>query len=377
MVALIPLLVETNVQFAYLCEKVKPPAVSRDNLSLLRFSCCIFCTGRHQSVQLWLPAEGVHQGLHAADHVTELRHVLRPAAPGERPHGVPVDEQTGNGAANGSSQTGEWLYLQRRAHDDEEVSQREVREVLHEVSRELFPKKDDVWLDHALTSGALGHFPTHHIWSEVLVFIFPEANGAGGRCEGPVSLHQHLWRNPCQSFQAIDVLRVHAQQLILLVQQANKVVRHVGLEVPRIQLFGQGKERVWVSVEKVDLEYGLGVRQVVLLQVVVEATAWRPEIRDATGSTDPGSGHHHHPLAAALLDAPSDVLQSLLLSRSTAAAATGEKPTRSMTPEKTRSSEQSYCCIFSRTQTYLNIPVGRTRPVCCCTEAATRSKCDS
>lgn len=157
--------------------------------------------------------------------------------------------------------------------------------------------------------------------SEVLLVIFPEAHGAGGRGEGPVSLHKHLRRNPRQSFQAIYVLRVHSQQLTLLMQQPNKVVRQVGLEVSGIQLFGQGEEGIWVSVEKVDVEYGLGVWQVVLLQVVIETTAWRPEIWDATGSTDAGSSHHHHFLVAPLPDVPGDMLQSLLLFRSSASTA--------------------------------------------------------
>lgn len=50
----------------------------------------------------------------------------------------------------------------------------------------------------------------------------------------------------------------------------------IGLIVPRIQLFGQGEEGIRVLMEKADLEYGLGVRQVILLQVVIETAAWSP-----------------------------------------------------------------------------------------------------
>lgn len=50
----------------------------------------------------------------------------------------------------------------------------------------------------------------------------------------------------------------------------------VGLIIPRIQLFGQGKEWIRVMMEKADLEYRLGIGQVILLQVVIETTAWRP-----------------------------------------------------------------------------------------------------
>lgn len=50
----------------------------------------------------------------------------------------------------------------------------------------------------------------------------------------------------------------------------------IGLIVPWIQLFGQGEEGIRVLMEKADFEYGLCIRQVILLQVVIETTAWRP-----------------------------------------------------------------------------------------------------
>lgn len=78
------------------------------------------------------------------------------------------------------------------------------------------------------------------------------------------------------SLQAIDVLRVHPQELPLVVKQPHKIMGQIGLVVPWIQLFGQSKERIWVVMEKVNLKYGLCVGQVVLLQVVIETAAWRP-----------------------------------------------------------------------------------------------------
>lgn len=130
-----------------------------------------------------------------------------------------------------------------------------------------------------------------------------------------MSLHQHLRRNSCHlphtqkikyddsniferlpkearrykthtSFQPVDVLRVHPEQLLLLVQQSHKIMSQVGLIVPRVQLFGQREERIRVVTEKADLEYGLGVRQVVLLQVVIETAAWR-SVREDNVLTDP------------------------------------------------------------------------------------------
>ena len=48
----------------------------------------------------------------------------------------------------------------------------------------------------------------------------------------------------------------------------------IGLVVPWIELLGQGEERQWVVMEVVDLEYGLCIRQVIPLEVVIETTPW-------------------------------------------------------------------------------------------------------
>lgn len=78
------------------------------------------------------------------------------------------------------------------------------------------------------------------------------------------------------SFQPVDVLCVHPEQLTLAVKQSHKVVTEVGLVVPWVQLFGQGEEGIRVSVKKANLKYGLSIGQVILLQVVIESAAWRP-----------------------------------------------------------------------------------------------------
>lgn len=77
------------------------------------------------------------------------------------------------------------------------------------------------------------------------------------------------------SFQPVDVLRVHPEELTLLVEQPDKIMGQIGLIVPWIQLFGQSEEGVWVLMEKVDLEYGLSIGEVILLQVVIETATWR------------------------------------------------------------------------------------------------------
>lgn len=134
-------------------------------------------------------------------------------------------------------------------------------------------------------------------------------------------------------------------------EQTCKIMRHIRLIVPRIQFFGQCEEGIWVVVEESNFKYGLSIGEVVLLQVVVQAAAWRPvrerragegsynsplfsrtlilpEIWDATGRADPSSSHHYHPLIVPLSDILGNVLQGALLLRCT--ATTGEKTSRPM-----------------------------------------------
>lgn len=66
---------------------------------------------RHQGVHLPPPPDGSHQLLDAPHHVPQLHHVPGPAAEGEGPHQVPVDEQPGDGRAHGPGQAGERLHL--------------------------------------------------------------------------------------------------------------------------------------------------------------------------------------------------------------------------------------------------------------------------
>lgn len=126
--------------------------------------------------------------------------------------------------------------------------------------------------------------------------------------------------------QAVDVLRVHAQQQAFVVEHADEVVDVVGPVASRIQSLGQGEEWQWVVGEEVDVEDGLWVGNIVLLQVSVQARSWspeqrrnnekkftyregdaqrcQPEVRDPAGCADSRSGHHHHILAATQLHQP-------------------------------------------------------------------------
>lgn len=78
------------------------------------------------------------------------------------------------------------------------------------------------------------------------------------------------------SLQAVDILRVHSEELALVMKEPYEIVCEVGLVVAWVQLFGQGKERVGVVMEVVDLEDGFCVRKIILLEVVIETTARGP-----------------------------------------------------------------------------------------------------
>ena len=54
-------------------------------------------------------------------------------------------------------------HRQGSAHDDEEVCQREVGQVLEEMPWELLAEKHDVGLHHTFTGGTPGDRPPHHV----------------------------------------------------------------------------------------------------------------------------------------------------------------------------------------------------------------------
>ena len=89
------------------------------------------------------------------------------------------------------------------------------------------------------------------------------------RVKRAVRLDQLLSVDAGHPLQGVDVLSVVPQQEALLRQKADEVVARRRTKAPRIELLGQLEERRRVLPEEVDLEDGLRVREVVLLQVVV------------------------------------------------------------------------------------------------------------
>ena len=80
------------------------------------------------------------------------------------------------------------------------------------------------------------------------------------------------------SLQAINVLSVVPQQYSFLLQQTHKVVYSVGLVLARIELLGQSEERLRVPGEEANIKYGSGIRDPILLEVVIETSAWGPTL---------------------------------------------------------------------------------------------------
>jgi hypothetical protein len=95
--------------------------------------------------------------------------------------------------------------------------------------------------------------------------------------------------DPGEPFERVDILRPEPVQDALVLQESKKVVRRCRLEVARVQFFRQRVERFRMVFEIVDIEYGFGVRQVVLRQIVVEPCPGRAEIWNASCGRDASS----------------------------------------------------------------------------------------
>jgi len=91
---------------------------------------------------------------------------------------------------------------------------------------------------------------------------------------------------PPTDLQAIDVLRVAAQQQALVVEQLDEMVRGGGPKTPGKNFACQTVERLRILPEIFDIKDRLRAREIVLLKVVVEPGAGCPEVRYAGGDGD-------------------------------------------------------------------------------------------
>lgn len=161
--------------------------------------------------------------------------------------------------------------------------------------RSRLAEKDNLWLDEGVSSSLArlfltsGDFATHDLrFDVVLVVLLAAAQAFRGR-ERAMRFDQPILFDPGEPFERIDVLRPKPVQDALVLQESEKVVRRCRLEVARVQFFRQRVKRFRMFFEVVDIEYGFGVRQVVLRQVVVQSCPGRAEIWNASGGRDASS----------------------------------------------------------------------------------------
>lgn len=81
------------------------------------------------------------------------------------------------------------------------------------------------------------------------------------------------------SLEPINILRVEPQKQPLVVEQSEEVVYDVGPVVLKVQLLGQSEKGLGVVREESQLKNSLGVWEVILLQVAIEAAPGRPAKR--------------------------------------------------------------------------------------------------
>lgn len=103
----------------------------------------------------------------------------------------------------------------------------------------------------------------------------------GGKCS--VSFDQHFVRNPGHSFKCVNVLGVMSSEESFFVKQSNEIVTIGGLEVSRIQFFGQRKEWFWFLGKVVQFENCCRIRKFVFAQIIIETGFRRTEVRNSSG----------------------------------------------------------------------------------------------
>mmetsp|Transcript_22418 Transcript_22418/g.48397 ORF Transcript_22418/g.48397 Transcript_22418/m.48397 type:complete len:285 (-) Transcript_22418:436-1290(-) len=152
-----------------------------------------------------------------------------------------VDQQSHGGVGYLVNEARYGLDLQRRPHDNEQITLRKV--FLHKRlkgGRKSLSKEGDVGLHQSraavpLTAGDLiGKHGILDIIDGVLVAALDAVTGT----EPTVALKHLVVGQARQILQAVDVLRVGAQQNTFVVQQLDEVMGRRGLELARKELFG-------------------------------------------------------------------------------------------------------------------------------------------
>ena len=245
----------------------------------------------NQQFQVSLPAELLDETVHATDQVSQKLQVLTAAVQFdelERAHGLLVDQQPGYVLPRLGDQIGEWLDLERGAHDQDTVGRAEVGLVPPvEALGQVLAEEHNVGLDEAgaLTEATRRYAVVQDLVAHVHARVGAVTVDALGRAERAVRLDQPLGLNARETLEAVDVLRVEAVQEPLVLEQAQEVVDSVWLVFVdvRQQVFGEREEGPRIAAEVVLLEDGLRIGYAELGQVVVEAGARRAKVGYAAG----------------------------------------------------------------------------------------------
>lgn len=220
-----------------------------------------------------------------------------------------IDEQARTVVVDIADERRKRLNFQRRAEHNEKIGLLEVgsRE-LAESLRQTLAEEDNRRLHEPSArcaarnvAGDAGLLDGVDVGSATTV----DAVRAGKRA---VRLYQRVARYAGGALERVDILREQTQQQALLVQQSQKVVRRRRSMHAGQQLFRERVERFRILTEVVDFEYRLGRRQVVLLQIVVQTSARRAEVRNAGRNANAGAGHHQNAFDGAALDRRRDSL---------------------------------------------------------------------
>lgn len=202
---------------------------------------------------------------------------------------------------------GHGRHLERGADADDQVAVLEVaRDVVVEHTREGLAEERDVRLHHAVAllhhglvvaqeAGALlqaaravRDLAVAHDRVERLALDTVATGDAGGEGKGAVALDHLVRRDAGVGLQVVDILCVVAQELALVLEQADEHVERRVHVVGRQDHVGDQVEDARVGAEDVQVEHLLRVGEAQVGEARVE-TLGRPEVRDPEAGGDAGA----------------------------------------------------------------------------------------
>ena len=178
------------------------------------------------------------------------------------------------------------MDLQARAHDEGEIRRLDEVPPVVEQAWQRLVEEDNVGLDEAaalVAADAAGHFGAGDVLAHQVMREGRLALDAALVGEAAVGFDDQLARDAGCALKAVNILGVELMQDALLGEQADENVRDSGLEVARVEVLGQYIEGLGVLPEEPEVEDGLGLREVELGKVRVQARPRRAEVGDLCG----------------------------------------------------------------------------------------------